>query len=615
VAKLGSLYSTSIWPAFRLCARSVAPKFATATKPDFRPANFVIEQTGRLACPGHPARPNGTKLHSARLAAPFRQPSFVTPLQLDGASKGALNSPPNALRTQRHSRHKRAGATKVERVIIEIEKGNTMSIINVKDVLNKMDLGSSVAEFDEALTKYFVETEPFRALTNNKADIVAGDKGTGKTAIFKILHARYKAMEKMKGIEVIPGFNPTGNPVFQRLAQDNSLSSLTEGQYTSLWKAYILSLIGNWLLEIVDPATTNLKKLDEMLVGTSLRSADHEPITIFSRLLNIIKTVKTAGVALTMSESGIPIVTQQVEFGASNDSPKQTENILHEVALRLLDNCLAEVGVTIWVALDRLDEAFQGFPAIETPALRALLRTYLDLLEFKHIRLKLFVRKDLFRKIIKGGFVNLTHINARKIEIIWDEDDLLNLLCQRIRENSDFTKILDLNGCSNKQVFDAIFPEQVDPGERKPTSWNWIMTRIRDGNNVKPPRNLIDLVTKAREAQLRQEERENRIFEPGVKIIESDAIRRGLSRLSADRTEDTLLAEAGDSAPLIERFRKGKSEYDLESLRQTLRVHAPEASLAINALIDIGFLEKIGENYKIPMLYRDGLEIIQGKAF
>src|ERR1035441_6559714 len=29
--------------------------------------------------PGHPARPNGTPLHSAQLAAPFRQPSFVTP--------------------------------------------------------------------------------------------------------------------------------------------------------------------------------------------------------------------------------------------------------------------------------------------------------------------------------------------------------------------------------------------------------------------------------------------------------------------------------------------------------------------------------------------------------
>jgi hypothetical protein len=33
------------------------------------------------------ARPNGTPLHSAQFAAPFRQPSFVTPLQLDGTTE------------------------------------------------------------------------------------------------------------------------------------------------------------------------------------------------------------------------------------------------------------------------------------------------------------------------------------------------------------------------------------------------------------------------------------------------------------------------------------------------------------------------------------------------
>jgi hypothetical protein len=45
---------------------------------------------------------------------------------------------------------------------------------------------------------------------------------------------------------------------------------------------------------------------------------------------------------------------------------------------------------------------------MEVPALRALLRTYLDLTEFEHIKLKLFVRRDLFSRITAGGFVNLT---------------------------------------------------------------------------------------------------------------------------------------------------------------------------------------------------------------
>ena len=36
---------------------------------------------------------------------------------------------------------------------------------------------------------------------------------------------------------------------------------------------------------------------------------------------------------------------------------------------------------------------------------------------------------------------------------------------------------------------------------------------------------------------------------------------------------------------------------------------------AIKPLIEIGFLEEIGGSFKVPMLYRDGLEITQGKAF
>lgn len=29
----------------------------------------------------------------------------------------------------------------------------------------------------------------------------------------------------------------------------------------------------------------------------------------------------------------------------------------------------------------------------------------------------------------------------------------------------------------------------------------------------------------------------------------------------------------------------------------------------------MGFLEEIGDSFKVPMLYRDGLNITQGKAF
>jgi len=486
----------------------------------------------------------------------------------------------------------------------------------MKDVLRALDLGSSVAEFDDSLEKYFVENEAFHALINNEVDIVAGDKGTGKTALYRVLQKRYGLLPQLKGIEVLAGFNPAGSPIFQRLVREEVLS---EGQYVSVWKAYLLSLIGNWALEIVgEDHSERFRRLATMLSETGLRSKDDKPETIFSKIVNFVQRAlnpQTAEVEFTLSESGIPIVKPKLTFGDS-DKEHAVKEISHEEALRLLNDCLADLDYSVWVALDRLDEAFQGFPSVEVPALRALLRTYLDLLEFDRFRLKLFVRRDLFRRIIGPGFVNLTHINARKKEIVWDEGDLLNLLCRRVRDNDEVVRALAVNGMTDEQLFYRLFPAKVDPAARKPTSWNWIMARIRDGNDIKPPRNLIDLAKMARDEQLKAEGRAPRPFDATKPIIEAEAIRKALEKLSTQRVEDTLLAEAGaESAALIQKFRRAKAEQNAESLADLLGLQNEPLQQAIRQLVEAGFLEEIKTSWKVPMLYRDGLEITQGKAF
>ena len=484
------------------------------------------------------------------------------------------------------------------------------------DIVRKLDLGNSVAEFDNELEKYFVETEPFRALVQGRADVIAGDKGTGKTALYKILRKRYGAIEQLKNVEVVTAFNPSGNPVFQRLAQQEVL---TEAQYVAVWKAYVLSLVGNWLLGLYDGdgRTDKMHELHDLLKRTALLAGDDSPSTVFSKIMNAIARVfpDSAEVTMTLSETGIPIIVPKVGLARTDASPELQQEVPHEQALDLLNAALNDADFEVWVVLDRLDEAFQGCPSTETPALRALFRTYLDLLEFPKVKLKFFVRRDLFRKITQGGFVNLTHVNARKVEIIWEEEDLMNLLCRRIREVPMLLTDIGAQDASDQELFDCIFPEKVDDAERKPTTWRWIMARIRDGNDVKPPRNLIDLVSKAREAQLRREDRESRDFVAGQDLIEPDSIRRALRRLSTERVEDTLLAEAGEFSALIEKFRDGKSEHNQESIAKQLGISEAKVKATVKPLVELGVLETVGDSYKIPMLYRDGLGITQGKAF
>ena len=91
--------------------------------------------------------------------------------------------------------------------------------MSVKQLLNQLNLGTSVAEFDEDLENYFVETNVFREFVNDRIDIVAGDKGTGKTAIYRFINKKQSDIRELDSVTVIPAFNPQGSPIFKRLAE------------------------------------------------------------------------------------------------------------------------------------------------------------------------------------------------------------------------------------------------------------------------------------------------------------------------------------------------------------------------------------------------------------
>lgn len=490
--------------------------------------------------------------------------------------------------------------------------------MKVLDILHAMDIGSSVAEFDTHLQQYFLKTHIYTDFVRSSFDIVAGDKGTGKSAIYRVVKDRNRDIPELKNIELISGFNDAGNPIFQRLTQADILS---EAKYITIWKIYLLSLVGNYLLDVCEGSfSTKMERLDRLLNAIDLRTKDPSASTVFSQLSNLIRRLcnpKSAEVSVSVTESGMPVVIPKVEFGdIAHSLIEKTPVINSDSALEALNDAIADFDIDIWVVLDRLDEAFAGYPSVEIPALRALFRTYLDCQAYPRLKLKLFVRNDLFRKIVKGGFVNLTHVNAKRIQIDWSNEDIYALLCNRLKNSSNFMKLLGLDSSATRDdIFSRVFPNQIDIGYKKPTTWNWIIARIKDSNGTIPPRNLIDLVNKSREEQIRREERDPREFCVGTPIFEPESLRKGLDVLSDQRVQDTLIAESGEIADFIEKFRNGKAEHNRESLKNT--IGCDEASLdgILQELRAIGFLEALGESFKIPMIYRGGLNITQGKAF
>jgi hypothetical protein len=483
-------------------------------------------------------------------------------------------------------------------------------------LLKELDFGNSVAEFDEQLDAYFVETQIYSDFIDGKYDIVSGDKGTGKTAIYRIVRDKHRDIPQLSDVELIAGFNDAGNPVFQRLSQSEQLQ---EGEYITVWKSYITSLLGNYILNIFEGGhTAKMAELDKVLNAVGLRSKDATASTIFSQLTNLLRSFgkpNRASLKFSVTESGLPVLAPTIDFSTVETHDEGAQVIVNsDDAMNLLNETIKEAETKIWLVLDRLDEAFAGYSLIEVPVLRALFRVYLDMQAYSNIKLKLFVRNDLFRKVVRGGFVNLTHVNARRIQIKWHPDDLYALLCRRIREKPEFMQAFG-DSLADVDIFFKVFPAQVDIGKKNPTAWNWILGRIRDGNGIAPPRNLIDFVNKAKELQARREERDPRELDGSMPLIEAESLRRALSELSEQRVQDTLLAESGEYAAVISGFKNGKAEHNIESLLAIVQSDAAKPQEIIDELEAIGFLEKTGSTFKVPMLYRSGLRITQGKAF
>jgi hypothetical protein len=120
------------------------------------------------------------------------------------------------------------------------------------DLLRQITFGAQVAEEEAtSLASYFVETNDWARVNRGEIDIVRGDKGSGKSAIYSLLLEKAGDFFDNRVI-LIPAENPRGATVFKDLSAD---PPTTETEFITLWKLYILALVARELREyaVVSP--------------------------------------------------------------------------------------------------------------------------------------------------------------------------------------------------------------------------------------------------------------------------------------------------------------------------------------------------------------------------
>lgn len=497
-------------------------------------------------------------------------------------------------------------------------------MINKREVLTNASFGSRVAEDEiDKLDSYFVQTEQWRQILDGSVDIIFGAKGSGKSALYSLLVAHKEMLRLGRRTLFLAAENPRGAPAFQDIATDPPVS---EQQFRGLWKIYFLTLLANYLRHHLTSTNTKNSSGEQVISILTNNGLLAPSVNLVSRLRAVMEYLRKH---LPSIEGGIidPSTGIKVtgKITLAEPSSEQRENGYFSVdnLLELINKALGETKITIWLVLDRLDVAFSETPAIEGNALRALFRTYLDMLVLQNVDIKIFLRDDIWKKIVGAGFREASHV-TRSLTLAWDQQLLQNLIVRRLIYNESICKLYGVtkenvlaNADLQKEFFYRVFPPQIDIGPKQPNTLDWISSRTADGSKRTAPRELIHLLQCARAEQLKLYELGN--SEPsGENLFDKSSIRQALPEVSKVRYEQTLCAEHPALRTYLNKLEGEKTQQTRDSLSILWKCTLDRADEIAEQLADAGFFERRRARdstiYWIPFLYRDALRLVQGAA-
>jgi len=394
--------------------------------------------------------------------------------------------------------------------------------MDVAEVLRRVDIGRRVAEEEkDQLAAYFVETDQWRRIYSGDVDIVYGAKGAGKSAIYSILLDRQNDLFD-RGILIQSAENPQGTPAFTNLVADPPTG---EEEFVGLWKLYVLSLVAN-VIDQYGVSNDSSEALLEVLGEAGLLPKRRTLASLVTAALAYVRRMLNpesieGGLKFDPVTGNPTGVTAKITLREPTEGERDRGSISLDEALSLAERAMSQERYSLWILFDRLDVAFNRSPDLEANALRALFQVYVDFLAFPALQPKVFLRSDIWTAITEGGFREASHI-TRAVTIDWDGKSLLNLVVRRMLQNPELLSEYKVSpegvlASSSEQeaFFYKIFPAQVDSGPNKPTTFNWMLGRTRDGSGKTAPRELIHLLSTSRDGQVRQIELGQRTPEGG----------------------------------------------------------------------------------------------------
>lgn len=319
---------------------------------------------------------------------------------------------------------------------------NSVTRIKPK-VLFDFAIGKSEASEDELLDDCFCDNNSYAEVLAGRKSLVIGEAGSGKTALFRIITNSKRpecfANPLNKRQLLLPICEELSYQLIKSQVLPKIKSTLTDPVtlYRYIWELYILYRTSLVLRDNFSGLPDEVESIIEDVLDAF--SAESKKPTVFGLLASNKKTI---GLKVEPSAIGVPVPELYFSVEPSDSTATRNEDeysafINIDAAKTRINDFLGDNNCVLYVLLDNLDDfVIKEEYELQKQILESLLVCHKNYARASNIKLKLFLRSDLFSRIDKSALGG-QKVHSKSVTLVWTPEDIREFLARRLLYNYD----------------------------------------------------------------------------------------------------------------------------------------------------------------------------------
>lgn len=302
--------------------------------------------------------------------------------------------------------------------------------------LENFYVGNQEAIRDDLLSSCYCDIAPVRRFLQGDKDYLLGVKGSGKSAVFRLLLEKKIAFENKKSLnQIIVPIDQDIDYLSVKYHLQKSLdSAISDDDVRArfIWEIYILyRMVTILLASNLDIDKETRKCLSDIASYFSFKNSTPSIIDIITR------ANRTIGCKIDMNQMGFPTPDFYIKSEPSTNSGDQDKNV-NEITINLgevqskINSLLRRNNAIVYVLIDNLDDflAREAYDA-QRLVIQGLLACSKDYSRHSYIRVKAFLRTEVFHKVEFEKIGGSEKIKPNAISLEWSESDIRRFIAER----------------------------------------------------------------------------------------------------------------------------------------------------------------------------------------